>query len=73
VTPIVSPTTSISRPCQLLGDTANTSCDGKVDILDYSYLSGKFNTGDKGADLDNNGKVNILDYTILSNNFGKRL
>jgi hypothetical protein len=59
------------KPCPLTGDT--NTCDGKIDVLDYNYLSTKFNSTDSKADLDGNGKVNVLDYTILSNNFGNRL
>jgi hypothetical protein len=65
-TPVVS-----NKPCPLTGDT--NTCDGKVDVLDYSYLSSKFGTSDKGADLNASGKVDVLDFTILSNNFGKKL
>jgi hypothetical protein len=60
-------------PCPLRGDTTNPTCNNKVDVLDYSYLSGKFGTSDQGADFDGNKLVNVLDYTILSNNFGKTL
>jgi hypothetical protein len=68
---IPSPTPSTAQPCPLKGDTS--TCDGKVNILDYSYLSSKMGSADHGADLDGNGAVNVLDYVILSNSFGKTL
>jgi len=60
-------------PCQLIGDTANPTCNNKVDVLDFSFLSSKFNTNSPTSDLDGNGMVNVLDYTILANNFGKTI
>jgi len=68
-----TPTPSLNRPCQLIGDTANPTCNNRVDVLDFSFLSSKFNTNTKEADLDSNGSVNVLDYTVLANNFGKSI
>ena len=67
-----SPTNiTFAKPCQLTGDT--NTCDGKVDILDYSYVSTKFGISDPKADVKPDGKIDILDYTVISTNFGKRL
>ena len=68
-TPTQPVTTIQSAPCPVIGDTNN--CDGKVNILDYTYLSSKFGTNEHKADLNGDNTINILDYTILSVSFGK--
>lgn len=60
---------NFSAPCPLLGDT--NTCDGIVNILDFSYISLKFGSSDPKADTAADGLINILDYIVVSNNFGK--
>ncbi len=68
-TPTLPVTNIQSAPCPVIGDTNN--CDGKVNILDYTFLSSQMGTNNHKADLNGDNAVNILDYTILSISFGK--
>jgi hypothetical protein len=79
IPPTSVPTTTLSptsrviyrQPCTLTGDT--NTCDAKVDVLDYTYISTKFGTTDTKADVKPDGKIDVLDYTVVSNNFGRKL
>lgn len=71
-TTALTPTSALPKaPCVLTGDT--NVCDGKVDILDYSFISGNFASSNPKADVKPDGKIDILDYTVMSNNFGKKI
>lgn len=55
-------------------DRADLNQDGKVDILDVSLLSSKYNQSGSGlgrADINSDGIVNILDFSILASDYGK--
>lgn len=45
--------------------------DGKVSIIDASFVGLRWGSNDACADLNNDGKVNILDASIIGLNWGK--
>jgi len=53
----------------LLGGDANS--DGKIDILDISYIGSRYGSADAQADITGDGTVNILDLTLAGINYGK--
>jgi hypothetical protein len=57
------------------GGTTNTPVvgdfdgDGKVNVLDFSYMNSVWNTNDAKADLNKDTKVNTLDVSIMVKNW----
>ncbi len=45
--------------------------DGRIDILDMSYVGYHFGDADSGADLNGDGRVDILDLSLVGANFGR--
>jgi hypothetical protein len=43
--------------------------DGKVNVLDFSYMNSVWNTSDSKADLNKDTKVNTLDVSIMVKNW----
>ncbi len=45
--------------------------DNRVDVLDLSYMLGRYGTGDASADINSDGSVTIIDLSILLTNYGR--
>ena len=67
-------TTAILNPVTLLGGDTNNDCD--VNILDLSFVGGRFGLScgdtnwDDRADINIDCTINILDLSLLGGNFG---
>jgi Clostripain family/Bacterial pre-peptidase C-terminal domain len=65
-------TTSPGRTLEtavLLGGDINA--DGRIDILDISFVGARFGGHDPGADINGDGTVDILDLVLTASNFGQ--
>jgi N-acetyl-anhydromuramyl-L-alanine amidase AmpD len=64
----LSAQTNLGMAVLLTGDVNN---DGRVNILDLSIISLKYNTANTAVDLNEDGIVNIVDLALTAHNFGR--
>jgi hypothetical protein len=58
------------QPPTLIKNSADINGDGIVNVLDLSYMLGKWKTTDTTADLNSDGIVNVLDLSRLLSSWG---